>query len=243
MKFVSKALDTDIAASAADMTDRIPNQYEIKNISNNPRKPKKHKYPVKSSSTGKVYWNPVVYESFSTYLINESSALKYDEQLTALPEAVIGELKKLIKKGASDLNQNWENAAELVNTAYHISRIRRPTPEQRGAWKQYEELIRVGVQSLYANRGATAGWRSSSVMYAESTSHPIYEGSRFFVKIPGSVDTEIEAASMGEVITQLTNKFRHKGIACEVKYRTEHGAVLHLTKNQEELDEIVIQEV
>lgn len=241
--------ENDFAKHSKEMNKSVPKQMDNKDYGKK-RKAQAHKFSVKDTKTGKLYWAPAVMETFSDFLINEASSdAKITEKITTLPEIVIGELKKLISKGAKDMAQNWKDAGELVNTAYHVARIRRPIPDQRGAWKQYEELLKYGVQQLWNTRGNKGQWRASDVMYGESYEPlmlPIYEdvgGSRFFVKIPGAMDVEIDASDMTEVIKELTNKIRRQGGHVEVRHRTAEGAVLVIWKGDRELEEIVIQHV
>ena len=239
--------ENEFAKHSKNMTkDNVPNAY-VNNDYGKKRKAKAHKFGITSSGTGKFYGTRAVMENFKDFLINEATEQKILDKITTLPEFVIGELKKLIGKGAKDLGQNWSDAAELVNTAYHVARIRRPIPDQRGAWKQYEALLKYGVEQLWNTRGNKGSWRKSEVVYGESytpTIEPLFEkigGSRFFVKIPGAMDVEIDAKDMTEVIKEMTNKIRRQGGHVEVRHRTQEGAVLVVWKGEEELEEIIIQ--
>lgn len=245
------APENDFARRSKEMNDgSIPCQYDNKDYGKK-RKAKAHKFSVKDTKTGKVYWIPAVMEkqTLLEFLIQENKDTKVLDKITTLPDAVIGELKKLINKGAKDLSQDWKDAAELVNTAYHVARIRRPVPDQRGAWKQYEELLRHGVHQLWNTRGNKGAWRAADVVFAENhvpTIEPLIEdigGHRFFVKIPGAMDVEIEASNMTEVIKELSNKIRRHGGQVEVRHRTHEGAVLVVWKEEQEIDEIIIQDV
>jgi hypothetical protein len=239
----------DFAKHSKEMTkDNVPKQMD-NNDYGKKRKAKAHKFSIKDSNTGKEYGSRAVMETFSDYLINEATEKKLLDKITTLPEIIIGELKKLIIKGAKDINQNWKDAKELVDTAYHVARIRRPIPDQRGAWKQYEALLKFGVHQLWDTRGNKGDWRAADVMYGEShipTIEPLLEGvggKRFFVKIPNAMDVEIDASDMTEVIKELTNKIRRQGGHVEVRHRNEHGALLVIWKNDEEIEEITIQMV
>lgn len=242
--------ENEFAKRSTEMNGSIPSQYNNKNYGKK-RKAKSHKFTVKDSKTGKVYWTPAIKEELTlkSFLIAEQSDAKILDGITTLPDIVIGELKKLIKKGAMDFDQNWEDAKELVDTAYHVSRIRRPIPDQRGAWQQYVDLLKFGVNQLWKTRGNGGDWRAAEVMYGEShvpVLAPLYEdigGNRFFVKIPGEMSVEINAKDMSEVIRELTNKIRRHGGTAEVRHRTSQGAVLVIHKQDEEVDEIIIQSV
>lgn len=87
---------------------------------------------------------------------------------TEMPEGHVNHLQKLIQKGAKDLAQKWANALHLVQTAYKVAQITRPSPPMRGAWKQYEQLIQYAVEWLSKTRGLKGDWRMSSHIFHES---------------------------------------------------------------------------
>jgi hypothetical protein len=215
------------------------------------RKAKNHKFSVRDTKTGQTYQNPAIAETLTlkSYLIKEATDEKLHDKLTTLPEVVIKELKKLIKKGAIDVAQNWENGAELVNTAYHVARIRRPVPNQKGAWKQYEELLKYGVHQLWNSRGNQGSWRAADVMYNESVSRniqPIYEASgshRFFVMIPNVADVEVEGSDLDEVVHDMINKLRRHGSTARISHKTSEGAILSVVKDGQQVEEIIIKHV
>jgi len=244
------AKENELAKRSTEMNNKLPSTYDNKDYGIK-RKAKLHKFSVKDTKNNKVYWTPAIAESntFKQFLLSENTDIKQLEKITSLPQTVISELKKLISQGAKDVAQDWEDALELVNTAYHISNIRRPNPDQRGAWKQYEELLKFGVHALADTRGPSNKWRSSDVMYAESKQmdlFDLYEQSgthRFFVKIAGAMDVEIDASDLSEVIRELTNKIQRHGARVEVIHRTQEGAVLNILRNGEPVEEIVVQDV
>lgn len=202
--------------------------------------------------------------TFKEYLLTEK------EDVSLLPDAVIGEIKKKIREGAKDLVQMWKDALELVHTAYHVSNIRRPTPDEKGAWKQYEELIRFGVRQLAATRGIDGPWRTSAVLVREDfadfdtaqkrlekqqTAKPTLAGladksqenhigtRRFFVEIPGQSAAEIDAKTMDEIIEMLTNKLRRNGAKLRVEERTKTYTIVSVWVQDVKRDRIVIKEV
>ncbi|RWZ87247.1 MAG: hypothetical protein EO766_12030 [Hydrotalea sp. AMD] len=248
------AKENELSRKSKNMTGKIPSQYTNTDFGKK-RKAKFHKFNVRSTGTGKLYWSPAIAESctFSEFLINEASDIKLLDKMTVLPDMVISELQKLINQGARDLNQNWMNAAELVNTAFHISNIRRPNPDQKGAWKQYTELLGYGVNALHKARGPKGSWRASDAVYGEGIDYnPMYQlteqsatmgGHRFFVKIPGAMDVEIDASDMSEVLRELINKLRRHGAQAEVTHRTQEGAVLTVMKQGEPVEEIIVQDI
>jgi len=99
--------------------------------------------------------------------LSEADARKGD--LSVLPDDTFKELKKNIRDGAEDLEQNWSNALELVHQAYKIASVERPTPAEKGGWTQYEELLQIGVEELAkARKGGDSSWRMSSTVFREA---------------------------------------------------------------------------
>ena len=243
------AKENELAQKSKEMNGNLPMQRDNVDYGKK-RSAKNHKFTVKDTKNGKKYWTPAIAEdiTFTGFLLKEANDAKTLEKITSLPELVVSELKKLINKGSQDLNQQWSDAAELVNTAYHVSNIRRPNPDQRGAWKQYTELLAFGVNALHKSRGPKGTWRSSDIVFAEGY-NPEYlltekiAGHRFFVKIPGAMDVEVEAKDMSEVIRELTNKIRRHGATAEVTHRSSEGAVLTIWRQDQEVEEIIIQDV
>lgn len=157
--------DNEYSKSVEEL--KIPNQYD------NVDWGKRTKLVVRKVSTkerggkGKFYGAKAIVTkegeklTFADFLIAEA------EDVTLLPQRIVDELKKLIREGAKDLTQNWKDALHLVNTAYHVGNVRRPVPEEKGAWKQYEDLIRFSVKQLSSTRGIDGKWRSSTVLVRE----------------------------------------------------------------------------
>jgi len=144
-------------------TTTFPSQYDNKDYGKK-RKAKTKTLPIKNTTTGQVYGYKTIEEmKFSDFLITEAE--KKDD--TRLPQSVIGEIVSLIKKGAKELHQAWKHAGELVNTAYHMANVRRPTPDQKGAWQQYEEMLKQGVRALADHKGLSGDWRLSKTAFAE----------------------------------------------------------------------------
>lgn len=245
------APENSSAKHSTEMNGDLPSMYDNHDYGKK-RKARSHKFTVKDTNNGNTYWIPSIKESntFAQYLIQENSDAKLLDKITTLPEMVISQLKKLIGKGAKDLEQNWEDAKELVDTAYHVLQVRRPVPDQKGAWKQYTDLLRFGVEMLWKARGNKGEWRSSKVMYGESTAQlydineeQVMSGSRFFVSIPNAMDVEIEADDLKDAVRELINKLRRHGATAEVSHMTREGAVLTVYKKGEPVEEIIIKDV
>lgn len=93
------------------------------------------------------------------------------DDLSALPEETIKELKKNIKDGAKDLDQQWANALELVHKAYEVADVQRPDITMRDAWRQYESLIRYAVNELANARGMDGEWRMTDQLTVEGVDY------------------------------------------------------------------------
>jgi hypothetical protein len=204
---------------------------------------------VVSSGTGKYYGSKTIMtketKTFTEFLITENS----DDEITTLPDKVIRELKGLIRKGAADLQQNWKDALELTNKAYHVGNVRKPTPDQKGAWKQYTDLLSFGVQQLSATRGRDGKWRKTEpVAFTEAMQQRPDSGTpigshRFFVTIPGEAAVEADAKNMDEIIEQMSNKCRRSGAKVRVEERTKLGATLSVWVGDIKRDTIKIQDI
>lgn len=250
--------DNEYAKNAGEMA--IPSQFD------NVDWGKKTKLVVRKVSTkargakGTFYGSKAIVTkegeklTFTDYLIAEA------EDVTLLPQRVIDELKKLIREGAKDLTQNWKDALHLVNTAYHVGNVRRPVPEQKGAWKQYEELIKFGVKQLAATRGIDGDWRSSTVMVREEFNAPEkpprlsqfvqrdpsdnHIGTkRYFVEIPGHAAVEIDGKNMDEIIEMVSNKMRRHGAKIRVEERQKDYAIVTVWIRDVKRDRIIIKQV
>lgn len=128
------------------------------------------------------------------------------QELDKLPEDVVKEINKNIKKGARDIEQKWSNALELVHKAYEVSGIQRPTPELRTAWKQYEEAIAFAVKELAVSRGLDSDWRMSSAVFHEGYEFEPSKKKTFHVVIDGNVGGKgmaVEAGNLDEVIDMI----------------------------------------
>jgi len=201
--------------------------------------------------------------TLTKFLLAEANDI---DEITTLPEKVIKELRTLIRKGAQDLEQNWKDALELTNKAYEVSNVRKPAPDQKGAWKQYMDLLTFSVQQLRATRGADGKWRMTDPMYTESvilselynstnqkakTDTPPEErpigARRFFVRIPDTAAQEVDGESMDDIIEKITNKINRSseviGTKVRVEHRTPEGAILGVYVNGALREKIKIQDI
>jgi hypothetical protein len=220
-----KRIDIENELSAKSKEMKIPSQY--KNIDwGKKTKLVNRKVILKDTKTGEIYGSKAImtkeHITFSSHLINESD-------VSLLPEVVINELKSNIRTGAKDLAQQWKNALELVNKAYHVANVRRPSPDIRGAWRQYEDLIQFGVRQLSATRGLGGDWRMTSPMIKESY---IEEGKasthRFFVEIPGESAREIDGNTLDDIVDSITNKIRSSKQVTQSKVRVSERTATHV---------------
>jgi hypothetical protein len=192
-------------------------------------------------------------QTFIQELLAEASK----EDISTLPEKVIKELRGLVRKGAADLEQKWKDALELVNKAYEVSSVRLPAPDQKGAWKQYMDMIGFGVSQLRASRGVSGDWRQTEPLFTESAileavqqqaDKPRHIGShRYFVRIVGAEAQEIDADNMDQIIEMITNKINRSseviGTKVRVEERTKEMTKLVVYVNDVKREEIVIQDL
>jgi hypothetical protein len=227
---------------------RYPSQYDNKDWGA-VTKLKRRKVTSKDSKTGATYGSRAIMTKENT-LPTFSAYLAEGDDITTLPDSVIGEIKSNINKGAKDLAQKWKNAIELVHTAYHVANVRRPTPNDKGAWKQYEALLKVGVEALSKTRGINGSWRTTNMLVREAANTPMpkpVEGDvgkrRFFVEIPGMAAMEADAKNIDEVIDAFTNKLRRNGATVRVEERTKTHAILGVYVNDVKRDKVIVKEV
>jgi len=179
---------------------------------------------------------------------------------TRLPQSIIGEITSLIKKGAKDLAQAWKNVYELVHTAYHVAHVKRPMPDQKGAWGQYEDLLKVGVRALSDARGMTGKWRMTQPVYTESgydttdldavlTEASTKRKHRIFARVKNlgfdhdEREYEIEADDMNAIIHEYMNKAKRQGrhVRIEPKANNEIQLTMYAKGVNQTRDEQIVR--
>jgi len=130
------------------------------------------------------------------------SFLKKDD--STMTEEMMKEIQKSIRKGAEDKNQKWANALELVHKAYDDIGQPYPSPDEKGAWKQYEDNITYAVNQLAKFRGLQGDWRMSSSIFRESESENKIFNVKYIDGLRISETWPVEAKS----IEDLSNAIR-----------------------------------
>jgi len=238
-------IENEMSQKAAEM--KIPSQYDNVDWGAKTKLVTRKTTNKSSGKDGTVYGSKalITKESKMTFI---DHLLQEADDLTALPDLVVGEIKKNIGAGAKDLTQKWKNALELVHKAYHVSNVRTPTPDQKGAWKQYETLIQHGVRELTKTRGIDGEWRTSNVLVREASGEESHIGkTRFFIEIPGERAQEVDGTNMDEIIEAISNKIRAskhvRGTKVRIEERTKTHAVLTVWVNDIKRERIVIKQV
>lgn len=153
------------------------------------------------------------------------STMNEQEDLTRLPEEAINEIRRNVRKGASDLSLKWANALELVHKAYEVSGVQRPTPGMKEAWKQYEENIQYAVEQLAKHRGMKADWRMSSSLLRDAAEVKSKYKITIFESVPTAVFTEANG------INQIINLIGKASKPFEMKVkRTTNEATISFYK-------------
>lgn len=236
-------VENEVSTGSSEM--KIPSQYDNVDWGKKTKLVNRKVTHKARGPGGKVYGSKAIMTkeqakpTFIDHLINEG------DDITLLPERVIGEIKSNIRKGAQDLAQKWKNALELVHKAYQVANVRRPTPDQKGAWKQYEQMIQHGVRQLVATRGLNGEWRTSNVLVREA------EGDigrrRFFVEIPGERAQEVEGENLDEIIEAIQNKITRSrdvhGTKVRIEERSKTHAILTVWVNGIKRERLVVKEV
>ena len=71
------------------------------------------------------------------------------------PPNTITAIKKKIGVMARDLDADWKNSAELVNSAMEELEVPKPPAFLKARWEQYVTLISEAEKQLYQARGRT----------------------------------------------------------------------------------------
>ncbi len=133
------------------------------------------------------------------YILSEAK-----EDMSIVPQDAFKDIKKNIKDGAADLEQEWANALELVQKAYSVAGVERPTPSMRGAWTQYEEMITYAVNELADAHKLTGNksWRMSSTIFKEAM-EPRIKVRVYEVGEKSGKGHTVEAKNMEEVVKMV----------------------------------------
>jgi hypothetical protein len=183
---------------------------------------------IKDTNSEKVY-------GYRT-LIQKTIENIITEELDELPGLVVHEIRKNIRKGAKDLEQNWKNALHLLNKAYEVAGVKVPTPENKKAWKQYEELIQYSVKELADARGLDGPWRITYTI-TEASTHK-----RIFVEIPGAGTTEVVDTTIDDLVEKIVNKARRHGGVVHIKEKSSEHAILTVWKDGNLIETIKIKD-
>ncbi len=145
------------------------------------------------------------------YVISEGK-----DDLSVVPEDALKDIKKNIRDGATDLEQDWANAMELVHKAYSVAGVERPTPNERGGWTQYEEMLTLAVNELADARKLTkSDWRMSSKVFKEAMEPRIRVRVYELGEKKGKGHT-VEAKNMDEIIEMVKKQAGAKGFDMDV---------------------------
>lgn len=235
-------VENEVSKASAEMS--IPSQYD--NVDWGAKtKLKNKKVSHKDTSTGVCYGSKAIMTKESTKLTFKEHLLAEGEDISLLPDKVMGELRGNVRKGANDLEQKWKNALELVHKAYQVASVQRPVPTQKGAWKQYEELISYAVKALVQSRGLDGNWRVSQMLVKEAASD--LPKRRFFVEIPGAQAIEVEGDSLDNIVDAITNKILRsaevRGTKVRVEERTKTHCVLAVWVQDVKRERLIIKQV
>lgn len=242
MSNIGPGTENEVSAKSPEM--KIPSQYDNKDWGKVKKLVNRKVSYKERGSTGKFYGSRAIMTKegkMPTFIDHLFEGSDY----SAYPDSVLGEIRKNISTGAKDLAQNWKDALELVHKAFEVANVRRPTPNDKAAWKQYEALIQFGVRELAKTRGINGKWRTSTMLMreAEGSTEQHIGKRRFFVEIPGESAVEAEGSNMDEIIDQISNKMRRHGAKVRVEERTKTHAVLTVWVNDIKRDRVIVKEV
>jgi len=140
------------------------------------------------------------------------------DDLSIVPEDAIKDIKKNIKDGAKDLEQDWSNAMELCQKAYSVAGVERPSPSERSAWTQYEEMLMFAVNELADARKLSKdkSWRMSSTVFKEAMEPRIRIRITELGNTKGKGHT-VEAKNMEQIIDMVRKQAGERGYDMNVQ--------------------------
>lgn len=236
-------VENEVSKGSSEM--KIPSQYDNVDWGKKTKLVNRKVTHKERGPGGKVYGSKAIMTKESKQTFIEHLLSEGDEP-TMLPAVIVGEIKSNIRKGAKDLQQKWKNALELVHKAYQVANVRRPVPTEKGAWKQYEELIQHAVKQLVATRGLNGEWRVSSLLVREADEQHIGKR-RFFVEIPGERAQEVDGDNLDDIIEAIANKITRSrdvhGTKVRIEERSKTHAVLTVWVNGIKRERIIVKEV
>ena len=157
------------------------------------------------------------------------------EDMSKLPQPTLDEIQRLIREGAKNQEEEWANALELVHKAYEIANVQRPSPDMTDAWKQYEEMISMGVKELTKHRGIDGEWRMSAHIFHEAAAQAKAGEMPTQFTITSDIDdlplhTTVTADSIDEIVRPMF-RFNITGHDIELKHRSDNHAVVYFCKD------------
>lgn len=90
----------------------------------------------------------------------EKIIFKETDGISPFPENTLSAIKKKITTLAKDLEQNWQSAAEITNSAMKELNVPIPQAFLKERWKQYVDLLKHAIKELYESRGLSNWTRS-----------------------------------------------------------------------------------
>lgn len=211
------------------------------------------KVVIRDTKTGKRYGSRTLIQKITNETKKQTKItlmnFLFEEDFSALSNATVAKLEKLIRKGAADIEQQWANALELVHKAYQVANINIPTPDKKAAWQQYENLISYAVKQLYNTRGINGKWRVTTpavndVLVSENVDLEDSINKRksyFFVEIPKKGNAEIKASNLDEIINFIINKLKTLNVIVDIEEKTENVAILSVLVDNKRQDKIIIK--
>lgn len=83
---------------------------------------------------------------------------KDTEPRKPLPDLIYNKIKRKVRDGAKDYDQEWNNAMDLVDWSLEELNINKPLASDP-RWSQYLDLIKEAVKELHKARGDKFRWK------------------------------------------------------------------------------------
>lgn len=163
---------------------------------------------------------------------------------TTLPDALVTELKKNIRAGAADLEQQWSSAIELTVQAYRVAGVKIPTPLNAALWTTYIDMLKYSVSQLSKHRGIDGDWRLTThhtkPRHITETTQPT-QPKRVFAYINNEPPTEVSSPDLDHALTQVTKQLLKQQTEPTITNQTAEEIVLSLTSHGKNVGKITLK--
>ena len=113
-----------------------------------------------------------------------------------------------------------------------VAGVEKPTPSERGAWKQYEEMLMLAVHEIADAKKLTGdeAWRMSSKVFKEAMEPRIKIRVVELGEKQGKGHT-VQAKNLDEIIEMVRNQAGEKGFDMDVEDKDDGSVVCSFSQH------------